>query len=149
MYHILHAQEEKVSVSFRELPYLTLLFPLSSKHKAERDQLEITTSTAEVESPTVKELKNPFYGYGVHAKDSDLTDSGYSVIQKRGNGVRQVDNPTYGMTEVRKEKEPVSNPMYGANIQPAVQLGSSTGSGLYTEVPVSREECVYEEENHL
>jgi hypothetical protein len=102
-----------------------------SKQGAERDQLEISTSTS-IDSPTVTDLKNPYYGYGVHAQ-----------------AVKEVENPTYGLNEVKKGKDPISNPLYGANTLPGVQLPSSSGSGLYSEIPTSREECFYEETKHL
>ncbi|CAI8005514.1 hypothetical protein GBAR_LOCUS4292 [Geodia barretti] len=119
-----------------------------SKQGAERDQLEISTSTS-IDSPTVTDLKNPYYGYGVHAQERDLTDSGYSIVQKKQMAVKEVENPTYGLNEVKKGKDPISNPLYGANTLPGVQLPSSSGSGLYSEIPTSREECFYEETKHL
>ncbi|CAI8039682.1 hypothetical protein GBAR_LOCUS22115 [Geodia barretti] len=117
-----------------------------SKQGAER---EISTSTS-IDSHTVTDLKNPYYGYGVHAKEKYLTDSGYSIVQKKQMVVKEVENPTYGLNEIKKGKDPISNPLYGANTLPGgVQLPSSSGSGLYSEIPISREECFYKETKHL
>ena len=132
---------------------MLFLFSLSSKQGAERDQLEISTSTS-LGSPTIHHLQNPYYGYGVHnGKGGDnITDSGYSIVQKNQlEAVKEVDNPTYGLNVVTKGKEPISNPLYGASTLPAggVQLPSSSDSGLYSEVPTSREERLYVETKHM
>ena len=131
---------------------LMFLFSLSSKQGGERDQLEISTSTS-LGSPTIHHLQNPYYGYGVHnGKGGDITDSGYSIVQKNQlEAVKEVDNPTYGLNVVTKEKELISNPLYGASTLPAagVQLPSSSDSGLYSEVPTSREERLYVETKHM
>ena len=108
--------------------------------------MDIITSTTSSEDPTIKDLKNPYYGYGVHALDDGQTEEGYSSVTTEKMAFEAVANPSYGVTEAGKGKEPISNPLYGLNggrSQPA-EVATSAGSGLYSEIPVSRRERIYE-----
>ena len=95
---------------------------------------------------TVKELKNPFYGYATHERESDQADGDYSAVKAESVVANELVNPTYGMTEIKNEvanptygmteikrKDAVSNPLYGGvptTNSVRTELTTSSGSGL-------------------
>ena len=114
------------------------------------DTLSAKTSPPESD-PVLKELNNPFYGYGKHEQpEATAAEAMYSEVPNRsepGVELKEVANPTYGLQEHDRPtaEDPVSNPLYGFGTTQQQNGGvESSSSGLYSEVPASREVPIYE-----
>ena len=93
--------------------------------------LKIPT-TADLEDDTLKDLPNPFYGYGTHKEDHTINSGTYSEVQTelQPDLVKEVANPTYGITDV----------LYTTDTNQQETVGTSLSSSeLYTEVPANKE----------
>lgn len=103
---------------------------------------DVDTATPAMEDDPLKELPNPFYGYGRHEQEHTIGSGTYCEVD---TPLKEVANPTYdGMTvgEKSADKDLVSNPLYTANADQGGVILSS--SGLYSEVPASSEACIYD-----
>ena len=116
---------------------------------------------------TVKELKNPFYGYATYEREGDQADGDYSAVKTESVVANELVNPTYGMTEIKNEVanptygmtenkrkgDAVSNPLYGGvptTNSVKTELATSSGSGLYVEIPARKDELdMYEKSEQL
>ena len=133
-----------------------MLPPHSYKLDTALDKRDLNVSPSKsTDDPTIKDLKNPYYGYGTHTAAGDShTDGAYCTVEHGDlKTVREVANPTYGMTETKKGAESVWNPLYGGvnttKSQPT-ELAVSSGSVVYSEIPnVHKEQCVYETSDNL
>ena len=95
----------------------------------------------------MKRVHNPYYGYGIHAEGDPDEDTGYCEVRKQHAPVKEVANPVYGVTdsEMKAEKGAISNPLYGEGQVSQGKDGMQIStSGLYSEVPVSRDDHVYD-----
>ena len=97
----------------------------------------------------MKRVHNPYYGYGIHAEGDSNEDIEYCEVRKQHTPVKEVANPTYGMTEseMKAGKGTIANPLYGMG-QLQVPQGKDgmhmSTSGVYSEVPISRDDHVYD-----
>ena len=98
-----------------------------------------------------KDIKNPLYGYGKHEQSG--ADDGapmYSEVPRHSKpGDEEIANPIYGVQEHKMltSDDLISNPLYGCGkAQPQNGTGGveSSSSGLYAEVPASREVPIYD-----
>ena len=106
---------------------------------------------------TVKELKHPFYEYATHEREGDQADGEYSIVKPESVVAselanpaydmteikNEVANPAYGITEIKRKGDAVSYPLYGGvptTNSVKAELTTSSGSGLYVEIPARKDE---------
>lgn len=114
------------------------------RQKVENETIQTNTRDDDY-TDTLKDLQNPFYGYGDHKeRDTEINDEGYSTVTTKPiTTIEQVANPSYGMTEIKNsDMEFVPNPLYGDVIPPntsKTDMLSTSAGGLYSEIPVVKE----------
>ena len=99
---------------------------------------EVANPTYGITDDTLKDLPNPFYGYGTHQEDHTINSGTYSEVQTelQPDLVKEVANPTYGITK----DDVVLNPLYTTDTNRRETVGTSLSSSeLYTEVPANKE----------
>ena len=89
-------------------------------------------TTADLDDDTLKDLSNPFHGYGTHQEDHTINSGTYSEVRTelQPDLVKAVPNPAYGITKDTNRRETVGN--------------SLSSSELYTEIPANKEVCICE-----
>lgn len=89
----------------------------------------------------LKELANPFYGYGTRESAADE-----ALYQQPAEEI-ELTNPTYGLAEpVTTPEKIVPNPMYidSPQRQPQQRTATTSNGGEYSEVPAYREGPIYD-----
>ena len=97
-------------------------------------------TTADLDDDTLKDLSNPFHGYGTHQEDHTINSGTYSEVRRelQYDLVKAVPNPAYGITK----DDVVLNPLYTTDTNRRETVGTSLSSSeLYTEVPANKEVC--------
>ena len=97
-------------------------------------------TTADLDDDTLKDLSNPFHGYGTHQEDHTINSGTYSEVRRelQYDLVKAVPNPAYGITK----DDVVLNPLYTTDTNRRETVGTSLSSSeLYTEIPANKEVC--------